>query len=330
MGFAVRDAEKYKQWARVCFWGSPKQGKSHAALAIARGLAGPDAVVGVISSEYGSTALLSRKFPHKILDLSVDEHNNKVANPFSCKRYEEAIAFLIDVWHCEAIVIDSISHAWEGEGGVLQNVNNQSNTFSDGWGKVGTPMYKHLVDTILSSKCHMLITIRAKDGWVMEPNEKGKQTPRNAGSKPVIRAAFGYEMQMTIRMDRLIGHIDESAFQDEFPQGTEILNPEDVAYTLLECLDGTPIPEPSEQQATMRQLLDEFCSLSPATYAKIANWEAMALRKALEIPSGPLPEDYTDEQVELMRIYVEVRREELKNKKQQQIKQPRAQEAQTA
>jgi hypothetical protein len=303
MGFAIRDAEKYRQYARVCFWGSPKSGKTHGALAIARGLVGPDALVGVISSEYGSSALLSRKFPHKILDLSLDENNNKVKDPFSCKRYEEAIAFLLELG-CEAIVIDSISHAWEGEGGVLQNVNANTNTFTDGWGKIGTPMYKHLVDTILSAKCHMLITIRAKDGWIMEPNASGKQTPRNAGSKPVIRGSFGYEMQLTIRMDRLVGHIDESAFQDEFPQGAEIHNPEDVAATLLECLDGTPLPEPSAQQAEMRRLLDEFYAINPAKTARFANWEQMALRAALLIKDGPLPVDYSDDQVEAMRVYV--------------------------
>jgi hypothetical protein len=308
MGFSIRDAEKYKQYARVCFWGSPKSGKTHAALAIARGLVGPDALVGVISSEYGSSALLARKFPHKILDLSVDEHNNKIKkDPFSCKRYEEAIAFLLELG-CEAIVIDSISHAWEGEGGILQNVNANKNTFSDGWGKVGTPMYKHLVDTILSAKCHMLVTIRAKDGWVMEPNADGKQVPRNAGAKPVIKGSFGYEMQLTLRMDRLVGHIDESAFQDEFPQGAEIHNPEDVAGTLLECLDGTPLPEPSAQQAEMRRLLDEFYAINPAKTARFANWEQMAIRAAMGIESGQLPTDYTDDQVEAMRGYVELKK----------------------
>jgi hypothetical protein len=78
-----------------------------------------------------------------------------------------------------------------------------------------------------------------------------------------------------------------------------------VAYTLLQCLDGTPQPEPSAQQTAMRTLLDEFFSLSPTTYAKIASWEQMALRKALQIESGPLPTDYTDEQVNAMSVYVE-------------------------
>ncbi len=296
MGLIIRQAEKFKQHARVCFWGPPKAGKTYSALAIASAIVGPDGKVGVVSSEYGSSALLSKKFPHDIIDLTVDEYGNKVLKPFTPERYEEAIRIFIENGY-GAVVVDSLSHGWEAEGGVLERVNATRNTFTDGWGDVGTPLYKHLVNTILSAPVHMFVTLRAKDGYVMETNDKGKQVPRNVGLKPVIRGSFGYEMQLTIRMDRHIGHIDESAFQDEFPQGAEIINPEDVAYTLLECLDGAPLPEPSAQQVEMRKLLDAFYALSPITYAKIANWEQMALRKALGLESGPLPQDYSDEQV---------------------------------
>jgi AAA domain len=304
MGLVIKAAEKHRQWAHICFWGPPKAGKTHSALAIATAIVGPGGKVGVVSSEFGSSALLSKKFPHDIIDLTVDEYGNKVAKPFTPERYEEAIKLFIENGY-GAVVIDSLSHAWEAEGGVLERVNSTKNSFSDGWGDVGTPLYKHLVNTILSAPVHTFVTLRAKDGYVMEANDKGRQVPRNVGLKPVIRSSFGYEMQLTIRMDRHVGHIDESAFQDEFPQGAEIINPEDVAYALLECLDGTPVPEPSAQQAEMRKLLDAFYATSPATYARYANWEAMALRKALGLESGPLPLDYSDEQVGLMRAYVE-------------------------
>lgn len=306
---AIRKAEKFKQFARVCLWGVPKSGKTHSSLAIATSMVAVDGgKIAVISSEYGSSSLLARKFPHDIIDLTVDEYGNKVKNPFAPGRYEDAINLLVESGY-QAIIIDSLSHAWEGEGGVLEEVGKKGkNSFSDGWG-YGTPLYQHLINTILAAKAHIFITLRAKESYVVELNDKGRNAPRNAGLKPVIRGNFGFEMQLTIRMDRLVGHIEESAFQDEFPQGTEVIRPgEDVAYTLLQCLDGTPQPEPSAQQTAMRSLLDEFYSLSPATYAKIANWEQMALRKALQIESGPLPTDYTDAQVNAMSAYVETKK----------------------
>lgn len=301
----IKPAQKFKQYARMCFWGIPKSGKSHAALAIATAAVGETGKVGVISSEYGSTNLLSHKFPHDIIDLTTDEHGNPIANPFAPARYEEAIKLFVENGY-EAIVIDSLSHAWEGEGGVLENVKAKKNTFSDGWGQVGTPMYQHLMRSILSAKAHVFITIRAKDGYVVELNNEGKNVPRNVGLKPVIRSSFGYEMQLTIRMDALVGHIDESAFQDEFPQGTQIVRPgEDVAYTLLQCLDGVPVVEPTAESTEMRRLLDDLYALAPHVYAKYAQWEEMALRAAFGIKDGSLPTDYTDEHVNLMRAYVE-------------------------
>ena len=66
----------------------------------------------------------------------------------------------------------------------------------------------------------------------------------------------------------------------------------------------------------MKALLQEFYSLSPATYARIYNWEEMALKKALNVTDEPLPADYTDEQVELMRAYVESKKAPKQQKQQ--------------
>jgi hypothetical protein len=65
----------------------------------------------------------------------------------------------------------------------------------------------------------------------------------------------------------------------------------------------------------MRRLLDEFYAISPATYARIANWDQLALRKALDIPeSGAVPSEYTDDDVARMDLYVASKRREKTNK----------------
>ena len=151
MGLLIRPAQKFQQYARVCLWGVPKAGKTHSALAIATTLAGKSGKVGVISSEYGSSALLARKFPHDIIDLTVDETGNLVRDPFSPKRYEEAIRLFVEAGY-PVIIIDSLSHAWEGQGGVLEFVDRAAgnkSTFTDGWSE-GTPLYHHLIQTIVS------------------------------------------------------------------------------------------------------------------------------------------------------------------------------------
>jgi hypothetical protein len=134
-------------------------------------------------------------------------------------------------------------------------------------------------------------------------------SPKNAGEAPVMRKGFGFEFQVTMRMDSMIGHIEASAVEDYIHKGEEIEKPgAELAYRLLEAIDGVPLPEPSAQQVEMKELLEQLYATNPGSYARFPNWEHLALRKALEIPSGPLPVDYSDEQVELMRIYVEMKK----------------------
>jgi hypothetical protein len=319
----IQPAEKYKQFARVCLWGTSKAGKSHGALALAKAMAGADGKVGVVSSEHASTQLLKHRFPHDIINLAeVDENSNLVPGAFSPARYEEAIKLFTSARY-DVIVIDSLSHVWEGEGGLLESVaatpQGKSN-FDDGWGKA-TPLYKHLINTILAARCHIIITLRGKDAYVHEAYTKsnGQQgmRPKNIGQAPVMRKGFGYEMHLTLHVDNMTAYVEATAMQDYIPNGEEIADLASIAPRLMDALDGVPLPEPTEQQKSMRTLLDEFYNLSPATYARITNWEQMALRKALNIPVGTvLPTDYTDEQVSLVRAYVEARRKEKEGKEQ--------------
>jgi AAA domain len=318
----IATATKFRQFARVCLWGTSKAGKTHGALALAKALAGENGKVGVISSEYASSQLLQHRFPHDIVNLAeVDENSNLVPGAFSPARYEEAIRLFTNA-HYEVIVIDSLSHVWEGEGGLLEQVASTpqgKSNFDDGWGRA-TPLYKHLINTILAARCHMIITLRGKDAYIHEDYIKGNgqpgKRPKNVGQCPVMRKGFGYEMHLTLRMDNMVACVEATGMQDYIPNGEEIFDlGGDLAQRLLDALDGVPLPEPTEQQKAMRLLLDAFYALSPATYARIANWEQMALRKALDIPVGTaLPTDYTDEQVEQMRTYVMAKRQERANK----------------
>lgn len=315
MALQIQSAQKYKQFARVCLWGTQKQGKTHGALALATSLAGENGKVGVISSEYASSQLLQHRFPHDIVNLAeVDENSNLVKGAFSPQRYEEAIKLFTNARY-DVVVIDSLSHVWEGEGGLLEKVSSVSgngSTFDDGWGKA-TPLYKHLINTILAARCHIIITLRGKDAYIHEDyiksnGQKGTR-PKNVGQAPVMRKGFGYEMHLTLHMDNMTAHVEATAMQDYIPNGEEIADLASIAHRLLDALDGVPLPEPTEQQKEMRSLLDEFYNLSPQTYARINNWEQLALRKALSIPVGvPVPTDYTDEHVAFMEAYVASKR----------------------
>jgi hypothetical protein len=57
----------------------------------------------------------------------------------------------------EVIIIDSISHEWDGAGGILDiHSNMMGNSFTN-WSRV-TPMHNAFVNKILQSPCHVIAT----------------------------------------------------------------------------------------------------------------------------------------------------------------------------
>jgi hypothetical protein len=107
----------------------------------------------------------------------------------------------------DCIIIDSLSHAWAGEGGALDIQGAASaktgNSYT-AWREV-TPMHNALVNAMLQSKCHIIATMRAKTEYVLEENEKGKKVPRKVGLAPIQRDGMEYEF--TVMLDLSIQHI---------------------------------------------------------------------------------------------------------------------------
>jgi len=312
MALKIEEAEKFKMFAKVGLWGTFKAGKTHAALALAHALV-PGGKIGVISSEHASSKLLKHRFPHQIINLAeVDDNGNLVPNAFSLARYEEAFRLFKSARY-DVIIIDSLTHLWDAEGGILETVNATSNKFDEGWNKA-TPAYKKFVSLLLATRCHVIVTMRGKDLYKHEEykdkNGYTKTKPVNIGESPIFRKGFGFELYLMIRMDNMVGHVDATAIHDWVPLGTEAKEPDEwaaLARNLLDGLDGTPLPEPSPQELDMQDLFYEYSTVYPGVL-KLPDWEKKLLAKALG--TAPKPADYTDEHVEKVRKFVEMRKAE--------------------
>jgi hypothetical protein len=85
---------------------------------------------------------------------------------------------------------------------VLDQVNKRGgNSFTDGWGKVGTPLQNRLMDAILNAPMHIIATMRVKSEYVIEPDERGKSVPRRIGLKEVQREGVEYEFDIVGILD---------------------------------------------------------------------------------------------------------------------------------
>lgn len=117
--------------------------------------------------------------------------------PFSAARYLEAIDAAEDAG-VEFLIIDSLSHAWSGEGGLLDmqaSIARRSGNSYTAWRDV-TPLHNRLVDRILQCPMHVAATLRTKTEYVIEDNGNGKKSPRKVGMAPVFREGLEYEFSV--------------------------------------------------------------------------------------------------------------------------------------
>jgi hypothetical protein len=169
--------------------GPSGSGKTYSALLLAYGLVKDWDKVAVIDSENHSADLYAHLGDYSVLTIGP---------PFSPAKYIEAIS-ICEAAGMEVIIIDSISHEWDGAGGILDvHSNMMGNSFTN-WGKV-TPMHNGFVNTILQSPAHIIATIRSKQDYILS-ERNGKMVPEKVGLKGVTRDGMDYEFTIVLDLD---------------------------------------------------------------------------------------------------------------------------------
>lgn len=249
--FEIHRATKCRAKLRLGMSGPAGSGKTYSALLIAHGLGGH---IGMIDTEHGSGDLYADLLPegYDVLRLSP---------PFTPARYVEAIQAL-EAAGVQTIIIDSLSHAWSGEGGSLDRhgkIADRSGNSWQAWRQV-TPEHNALVEAILQSPCHVIATMRAKTEYVQEKDERtGRQIVRKIGLAPVMRDGIEYEFTVFMELDsQHLAHVgkDRTRLFDG-----QIIKPDaETGRELLAWLDsGAQEPVrtglPDTQRASLREAI---------------------------------------------------------------------------
>lgn len=186
----IREAERAGARLVVGIAGISGSGKTFTALQLAWGLAGGDASkVGLLDTENRRGSLYADILKgkggkvHKFLIGDLDA-------PFSPQRYIEAI-LEFQAAGVEVLVIDSVSHEWNGLGGYLDIKDS-----TPGGSMKTKPLHKKFVNVLLQSNMHIIACIRAsnKMDWT------DKKNPRSLGVMPVQQDEFMFEMTASMMM----------------------------------------------------------------------------------------------------------------------------------
>lgn len=218
--------QRTKVKLKVAISGPSGSGKTYSGLLIAKGLGGK---IALLDTENGSGSLyagLPEMPEYDVLEMHA---------PFLTNKYVQAINAAVKEGY-NVLVIDSITHQWAGEGGIIDRKDKEqmakpsANSYTL-WAKY-TPEHEQFKQAIVQAQIHIIATVRSKQDYILTENEKGKQAPKKVGMAPVQRDAVEYEfttvfdMSMehyaTVSKDRT--HLfDGEAFRPDVTTGEKLL-----------------------------------------------------------------------------------------------------------
>lgn len=185
----LQKAQRKQAVIKMGLQGPSGSGKTYSSLLLAYGLAKDWGRIAVIDSENHSADLYAHLGDYSVVTIGP---------PFSPAKYVEAIE-LCEAAGMEVIIIDSISHEWDGSGGILDiHSGMMGNSFTN-WSKV-TPLHNSFVSKILQSPAHIISTIRSKQDYVLS-ERNGKVVPEKVGLKGVQRDGMDYEFTIVLDLD---------------------------------------------------------------------------------------------------------------------------------
>ncbi|MCK9994628.1 MAG: hypothetical protein Dbin4_03148, partial [Alphaproteobacteria bacterium] len=163
MNIAFKPAVRENVSLLIGLAGGTGAGKTFTALRLASGIAG-DKPFALIDTENRRSLHYADKFKFDVAELRA---------PFSPDAYAEAI-MAADKAAYPVIVVDSMSHEWAGDGGVLDMQEAELNRMAgDDWKKREAVKmaawirpkteHKHMVTKLLQVRAHLILCFRAEE-----------------------------------------------------------------------------------------------------------------------------------------------------------------------
>ncbi len=123
--------------------------------------------------------------------------------PYTVDKFIQAVTAAIRGGY-EVVVMDSISHQWVGDGGLLSQKEELdsvkgSNHFAN-WAPISRD-HERFKSLIVNSDIAMVCTMRSKQDYVLVQNDKNKNVPEKVGLAPVQREGMEYEFMTVFDID---------------------------------------------------------------------------------------------------------------------------------
>lgn len=196
-------------WLRLSIVGATGHGKTFTALKIAKRFleaSGAENQIPAFADTERSSAL---RYAPKPGELANEEHGTfdfahmQIEQPYHPEKFVKAVQEAVKAGF-SLIIIDSLSHAWSGPGGLLEikdqiTAASRTKNSYQAWAET-TPIQNKMIDAITRAPIHIIVCMRQKMDYAMEQNEKGKQTPVRIGMGNIQRDDLPYEFDVELQM----------------------------------------------------------------------------------------------------------------------------------
>lgn len=190
---AVRD----DVYLKTAIFGPSGSGKTFGGLIIATGMAkafekkkGKKPKILLADTEKGRGKYYSDEFEYSYCRFDA---------PYNPEAFIELINYAVDEGY-DILIIDSASHEWDGEGGCLELQQRAGGTYQS-WAKV-TPRHNAFIEAIAYSPIHIIATMRGKDQYEVEKDDRGKTTVKKLGVGAKQRDGFEYDFTCSFMLDQ--------------------------------------------------------------------------------------------------------------------------------
>lgn len=292
---SFKKATRTQRPLRMAIYGPSNSGKTFTALTIARELVGPNGTMALIDTERSSAAIYAldpntgKGFEFDTVSLTDYAHTDYIA------LIEQAASY-------DLLIVDSLSHAWEGKGGILDMHNDvvqkQKGT-KDTFGAWRNPKIRTAEESlwaaVLDFPGHIIVTMRAKTAYEISKDDRGRAKIEKLGLKPSQRSGLEFEFDVIAEMDK--DHyleVDKARDPEEKLEGQRIQKPGiKFAQTLKAWLDSGS--SPAEDHAARIKAMCEVIAVAinkPIAEVREQTWNWIKLQYETEnlasIPTAEL------------------------------------------
>jgi hypothetical protein len=202
MSYTFRPGVREEVGLLIGLIGPSGSGKTFSAMRLASGIVGQGNRFAVIDTESRRALHYADMFQFDHLELGA---------PFRPKEYADAIQ-AADKAGYKAIVVDSFSHEWAGEGGILDWQEEELTRMAgNDWKKreackmaswIKPKMgHKQMVQRLLQVKGNLILCFRAEEKIKMEKDQNNKTVIVPVGFQPICSKELPYELTVSFLLD---------------------------------------------------------------------------------------------------------------------------------